>query len=88
MKRHHSASSGLHICKLIETTNKVYPKRSPLFEFKPISKFGENIKTFRQMAFNNRDRDFRIKVWILKTNWGKRGRDGLTTDGVLEVSAS
>jgi hypothetical protein len=37
----HPGSSGLHICKLLLPTQ--YPKRSPLFGFKPIS--WENMKT-------------------------------------------
>jgi hypothetical protein len=40
------------------------------------------------MVFNNRNRDFRIKIWILKSNWVIKGRDDLNVDGIPEVSAS
>lgn len=33
------------------------------------------------MVFNNRNRNFRIKVWMLKSNWGIKGRGDLNTDG-------
>lgn len=91
MKRYHSGSSDLPICKLLLATK--YPKRSPSFGFKPNIKILGRHKNlsynlFRQIAFNNRDKDVRIKVWMLESNWGTKGRDGPNTDSIPEVSAS
>lgn len=74
----------------IITTNTVSQEKSFIWIQANFLGKHENLSynLFRQMVFNNRNRDFRIKIWILKSNWGIKGRDDLNVDGIPEVSAS